>query len=81
MGLAGHGWVQMGMDEHERARISAGWHGLVRIGTDEYVPRNHLKSLRFKLQELRDGNDDTMPLECELIFRLASVQLIISLVQ
>ena len=37
MGLAGHGWVQMGMDEHERAWISAGWHGLVRIGTDEYL--------------------------------------------
>ena len=37
MGLAGHGWVQMGMDEHERARMSAGWHGLVRIGTDEYL--------------------------------------------
>ena len=29
-------------------------------GTDEHwlAPRNYLKSLSFKMQEMRDGNDD-----------------------
>ena len=52
------------------AWIGVNWCGLVQIGTDEHwlawigvnwcelAPRNYLKSLSFKMQEMRDGNDD-----------------------